>query len=313
MMSTQINKTTWLLICAFALSPIAAQSADSTATTDHSTMDHSKMDMSTTNDSGAMDMNMDMPGMQMQGGSAPPDARDPNAYSDGQTLTSGDYVLPGPRLIHMADEHNFAGILVDRLERVDTSGPNSTAYDLMAWYGRDYNKLVIKSEGDVFSGTLEESRTDALWSHAITDYWDAQLGMRYDSSADLPGRSWLAAGVQGIAPYWFEIDATAYVGNDSRSALRLQAEYELLFTQKLILSPRIETNLYGKDDSARGIGSGVSDMTAGVRLRYEIRREFAPYIGVEYTSKYGKTADYARADGASVSDTHWVAGLRFWY
>jgi copper resistance protein B len=95
--------------------------------------------------------------------------------------------------------------------------------------------------------------------------------------------------------------------------LRLQAEYELLFTQKMILSPRIETNVYGKDDVARGIGSGVSDMTAGVRLRYEIRREFAPYIGVEYTSKYGKTADYARADGASVSDTHWVAGLRFWY
>jgi copper resistance protein B len=311
MMSTQINKTTWLLICALALSPIAAQSADSTVTADHSTMDHSKMDMSNTQDSAAMDM--DMPGMQMQGGSAPPDARDPNAYSDGQTLTSGDYVLPGPRQIHMSDEHNFAGILVDRLERVDTSGPNSTAYDLMAWYGRDYNKLVIKSEGDVFSGKLEESRTDALWSHAITDYWDAQLGMRYDSSADLPGRSWLAAGVQGLAPYWFEIDATAYVGNDSRSALRLQAEYELLFTQKLILSPRIETNVYGKDDVARGIGSGVSDMTAGVRLRYEIRREFAPYIGIEYTSKYGKTADYARADGASVSDTHWVAGLRFWY
>ena len=311
MMNAHINKLQWLLVCTLALSPIAAQSADSATTTDHSTMDHSKMDMSNTQDSAAMDM--DMPGMQMQGGSAPSDARDPHAYSDGQTLTSGDYVLPGPRLLHMADEHNFAGILVDRLERVDTSGPNSTAYDLMAWYGRDYNKLVIKSEGDVFSGTLEESQTDILWSHAITDYWDAQLGMRYDSSADLSGRGWLAAGVQGLAPYWFEIDATAYVGNDSRSALRLQAEYELLFTQKLILSPRIETNLYGKDDSARGIGSGVSDMTVGVRLRYEIRREFAPYIGIEYTSKYGTTADYARAAGADVSDTHWVAGLRFWY
>ncbi|MGA7616441.1 MAG: copper resistance protein B, partial [Thermoanaerobaculia bacterium] len=200
MMSTYINKSQWLLICVLTLSSAVAQAADnmpgmdmnnpkqaadSTTTTDHSTMDHSTMDhstmdMSTTSDSGTMDMNMDMPGMQMQGGSAPPDARDPHAYSDGQTLTSGDYVLPGPRLLHMADEHNFAGILVDRLERVDTSGPNSTAYDLMAWYGRDYNKLVVKSEGDVFSGTLEESQTDVLWSHAIADYWDAQLGMRYD-------------------------------------------------------------------------------------------------------------------------------------
>ena len=116
-----------------------------------------------------------------------------------------------------------------------------------------------------------------------------------------------------VAPYWFEIDVTAYVGNDSRTALSFMVEYELLITQKLVLQPRIETNLYGQDDPSRGIGSGISDMTAGIRLRYEIKREFAPYIGVEYTSKYGNAANIALAAGASVNDTRFVAGLRFWY
>jgi len=275
-------------------------------------MDHSTMNMD--GDMQGMDHSqMDMGDMQMQGGSAPPDARDANAYSDGQTLTSGDYVLPGPRVLRMADEHSMFSLLVDQLEVVDTPEQNSTAYDLTMRYGRDYNKLVIKAEGDVFDGKLEEARSEALWSHAIDTYWDTQLGMRYDSGADLVSRSWLAAGVEGIAPYWFDLEATFYLGNDSRTALRLQAEYELLITQKLVLQPRIETNLYGKDDPERAIASGLSDMTAGIRLRYEIRREFAPYIGVEYTSKYGETANIARAAGADVSDTHLVAGLRFWY
>lgn len=280
-------------------------------------MEHSKMDMSGSKDSSMDGMSgMDhgaMGDMQMQGGTAPADARDPHAYSGGQTLTSGDYVLPGPRKLKMADEHNFYALLFDRLERVDNPGTNSTAYDLMAWFGRDYDRLVIKSEGDFVSGKLEEASTDVLWSHAIASYWDAQLGMRYDNGADVPSRSWLAAGVQGVAPYWFEIDATAYVGNDSRTALSLQAEYELLLTQKLVLQPRIEANLYGKSDPARDLGNGLADMTAGVRLRYEIKREFAPYVGLEYTSKYGETADFARAAGSAVSDTRLVAGVRFWY
>ena len=297
----QVNTARVILISALALGPMAAQAADESMTNvDHSTMDHSTMDM-------------DMPGMQMQGGSAPADARDPHAYSDGQTLNSGDYVLPGPRQIRMADEHNFAALLMDRLERVASSGQYSTAYDLKAWFGRDYNKLVIKAEGDIVHAEVEESRTEALWSHAVTAYWDTQLGLRHDGGADRQDRNWLAAGVQGLAPYWFEIDATAYVGNDSRTALRLQAEYELLFTQKLILQPSIEANMYGKSDPANGIGSGVSDLTVGMRLRYEIRREFAPYAGVEYTSTYGETADFARTAGADVSDTRVVAGLRFWY
>lgn len=280
-------------------------------------MDHSKMDMSGSKDSGMDGMSGmgqgGMGDMQMQGGSAPADARDPHAYSGGQTLTSGDYALPGPRILKLADEHNFYALLFDRLERINTPGTNGTAYDMTAWFGRDYSRLVVKSEGDFASGKLEESSTDVMWSRAIATYWDAQLGMRYDSTANLSSRSWLAAGVQGLAPYWFEIDATAYVGNDNRTALALKAEYELLITQKLVLQPAIEANLYGKDDLATDKGKGLSDVKMGVRLRYEIKREFAPYVGLEYVSKYGNTAGIARAAGSAVSDTRLVAGLRFWY
>jgi copper resistance protein B len=187
------------------------------------------------------------------------------------------------------------------------------AYDLQARLGRDYDRAVLKAEGDVAHGDLEETSTELLWSHAVAAYWDAQLGVRYDSGQDRPARSWLAFGVQGLAPYWFEIDATAYLGENGRSALRLEAEYELLFSQRLILQPRVEANFYGERDPELMLGSGLSDAVAGIRLRYEIRREFAPYIGIEYAAKFGDTADFAKAAGDETGQTRYVAGLRIWY
>jgi len=255
---------------------------------------------------------MDHGDMNMQGGSAPPDARDPHAYSGGYTLDSGKYALPGPRQLRMADEHNFGGLLVDRLERQSTSGGNTTAYDALAWFGRDYNRLVIKAEGDYGQGKLQEARTEALWGHAIAPFWDTQLGARYDSGVG-PDRGWLAFGVQGLAPYWFDVEATAYAGNQGRTAVRLAASYDVLFTQKLILQPRLELNAYGKSDAAQGIGSGLSDGAAGLRLRYEFTRQIAPYVGVERAEKFGQTADLARAAGDRAETTRWVAGVRFWF
>ena len=123
----------------------------------------------------------------------------------------------------------------------------------------------------------------------------------------------MAFGVQGLAPYWFELDVTAYVGDDGRTSLSAEAEYELLLTQKLILQPRAELNLYGKNDAENGLGSGLSDLAVGLRLRYEFSRQFAPYIGVEWTDTYGDTADYRRAAGQDTSGTQFVAGLRFWF
>ncbi len=249
-----------------------------------------------------------MPGMDhgaMQGGSAPPDARDPHAYS-------GGYTLDPARPLRMADEHNFGSLLVDQLERVRTRDNSSTAYDLQAWFGRDYDRAVLKAEGEVDGGRLEDARTELLWGHALAAYWNTQLGVRYDSGEN-PDRKWLAFGLQGLAPYWFEVDAAAYVGEAGRSALRLDAEYELLLTQRLILQPKIETNFYGKADAARGLGSGLSDASVALRLRYEIRREFAPYVGIERARKFGGTADFARAAGKDTEESRLVAGLRFWF
>ena len=249
--------------------------------------------------------------MQMQGGSAPADARDPHAYSDGFTLTEGPYAQSGPRQLKLADEHSFWAVLGDRFEYQEDS--ETTVYDLQAWYGTTYDRLVIKAEGDIASGTLEESSTDLLWGHALNAYFDTQLGLRFDQYNEGKDRQWLALGLQGLAPYWFELDVTAYVGNNGRTALAAEAEYELLLTQRLILQPRAELNLYGKDDPENGLGSGLSDLALGVRLRYEFSRQFAPYIGVEWTSTYGDTADYRRAAGDDRSDTQIVAGLRFWF
>lgn len=241
----------------------------------------------------------------MQGGSPPADARDPHAYSDGYDFGA----IPRPR---MEDEHSFGSLLIDRLESVRSDANSSAAYDLKAWFGRDYDRIVLKAEGDYDGGELEDARTELLWGHAVTAYWDRQIGVRHDSGIG-PERDWIAFGFQGLAPYWFEMDAAVYIGEDSRTALRVEAEYELLLTQKLIAQPRVEMNIYGKRDIERDLGSGISDLTAGVRLRYEIRREFAPYVGVERLMRFGTTADLVQATGADAQETRVVAGVRWWF
>lgn len=249
---------------------------------------------------GTADMGMG----SMQGGSPPPDARDPHAYSGGYDF--------GPLKLRLADEHSLGSLLVENLEAVRSDGDTSTAYDVQAWYGRTYDRAVLKAEGAIDGGELEEARAELLWGHALASYWDAQLGVRHDSGEG-PNRGWVAFGVQGLAPYWFEVEATGYLGDEGRSALRLDASYELLLTQKLILQPRIEASFYGKRDPDRGLGSGLSELAAAVRLRYEIRREFAPYVGIDRVSKSGETEDFARAAGEDADETRVVAGIRFWF
>lgn len=256
---------------------------------------------------------MDHGSMKMQGGSAPPDARDPHGYSNGLKLGSGDYAVPGVSRLTLADEHTFASLRGETLERrFSRKGEDSTAYDFQAWYGNAYNKAVLKAEGNLAKGKLEESRTELLWSRAVSTYWDTQLGLRFDNGVG-PSRQWLAFGVQGLAPYWFELEATGYVGNGGKTALRLNASYELLVTQRLILQPRAELQFYGKDDPERHIGRGLAEASAGLRLRYEFSRQLAPYIGVERAGSFGRTADLVRAEGGRTQQTRWVAGLRFWF
>ncbi|AUL72385.1 MULTISPECIES: copper resistance protein B [Pseudoalteromonas] len=249
--------------------------------------------------------------MQPQGGSAPKDARDPHAYSAGTTLTEGPYALEGNERLTLADEHPFYALLGDRLEYNEQA--NAGVFDLQAWYGTTFDRLVIKTEGDFSEGSIEENQTDILWGHAVSAYWDTQAGVRLDYNKEGENRQWLAFGLQGLAPYWFELDMTAYVGERGNTAFTLEAEYELLLTQKLIIQPRAEITLYGKNDKQNELGSGLSSSAIGFRVRYEFTRQFAPYIGVEWSNKFGNTADYATSSGQSSNNTAFVTGIKFWF
>ena len=288
----------WLGLVLTMAGSLAFAQESGTPAVDHSQMDHGSTPAAA-KDGGKADHG------SMQGGSAPPDARDPHAYS-------GGYVFGPDRTLKLGDEHLFHSILFDRLEAARSRDRTTGQYELMASIGRDYDRAVLKAEGNVDDSRFQEARTELLWGHAVAAYWNTQLGVRHDGGEG-PSRTWLAFGVQGLAPYWFEVDVTAYVGDERRSALRLDLEYELLLTQKLILQPRVEANFSGRRDAERSLGSGLSELTAGVRLRYEIRREFAPYIGIEWAGKFGGTAGYAQAAGEDKSETRFVAGLRFWY
>ena len=236
---------------------------------------------------------------------APVGARSPD-YSDGYRYEA----LEG---MDMRDDSAVAALLLSRMEYVHPrDGGNAVAIDGEAWYGRNFDKLWLKFEGEHAEGRLQDLRTEALWSHALTAFWDRQLGVRHDFGAG-PVRTWAAFGVEGLAPCRFETEATFYVGQGGRTAARAAFEYEARFTQRLILQPSLEANFYGRDDPQRDIGSGLSDFQAGLRLRYELRREFAPYAGIVWQQRFGRTRDYLRAQGESADDLQFVAGVRIWF
>ncbi len=210
------------------------------------------------------------------------------------------------------DDPLLAMFMLDQLEVRDTDAGNVTAWNADAWAGKDLNKLWLKTEGEYHQGETEEAELQLLYSRALSAFWNAQIGWRRDFRPH-PRRDWAALGVKGLAPYLFEVDLTLFLGKEGRSAARLDAEYEYLFSQRLILSPEAEINVYGKDDPALGHGRGVSDVTLGLRLRYEIRREFAPYIGFQWTGLYGDQADYARAAGKDTREMVGLAGIRAWF
>jgi len=275
-------------------------------------MDHGSMSgmnhgsMSGMNHGTVQDMGS-MPGMTMgpmQGGSAPADARSDD-YSDG---VAGSPIQG----LHMHGSAPFGMLLIDQLEAFHGRDANGQSWEAQGWYGNDENKLWVRTEGERSRGKLEDGDLEAFWNHNIATFWSTQLGVRHDFGEG-PGRTWAAFGVQGLAPYWFELEATGYVGANGRTAARLRAEYEMLFTQRLILQPEAEINLYGKNDPQRRIGSGVSDVQFGLRLRYEIRRQFAPYLGVNWVRRVGTTADYARQDHQPVLDRQIMAGVRVWF
>lgn len=212
----------------------------------------------------------------------------------------------------MIDDPLLTMLMIDQFEISVGDGSDPLVWDAEGWIGKDLHKLWIKTDGEYVDGQAEEMEMQALYSLAIAPFWDVQVGWRRDIRPT-PERDWAALGIRGLAPYFFDIDAAVFIGESGRTAVRLQTEYEIMFTQRLILVPEIELNLYGKDDPATGIGSGLADIEVGARLRYEIRREFAPYIGVNWTRLYGQTADYAREEGSDVDDLRFVFGVRAWF
>lgn len=237
---------------------------------------------------------------------APPAGPRSPDYSDGHTY--------GPMTgMDMQDDAPFGALLLDRLEYVHARGDgHATAIDGEAWYGRNFDKLWLKFEGEHAAGRLQDLRAEVLWAHAIAPFWNTQLGVRHDFGTG-PGRTWAAFGVEGLAPYRFETQAALYVGQGGRTAARVAAEYEARFTQRLILQPSLEANFYGRSDPPRGVGAGLSDAELGLRLRYEVRREFAPYVGVVWQQHFGRARELAHAQGEPAGGLHIVAGVRLWF
>ena len=214
---------------------------------------------------------------------------------------------------HAMGAMNVGKVMLDKLEAGDddTQRWDAQIWVSQIWDGGDRDRLWLKSEGERADDHTENAELQALYSRAISPFFDLQAGARHDFRPT--SRDWLAIGVQGLAPYFFETEATLFVGEAGRSALRLKASYDLRFTQRLILAPELELNAYGEDDADTGVGSGLSDLEFGLRLRYEIAREFAPYIGAVWTHQYGDTADFTRTEGGDANDVQWVAGVRLWF
>lgn len=203
-------------------------------------------------------------------------------------------------------------VLLNRLEAWKADPGTGLAWEGQGWIGTDRNRLWLRSEGERSDGRTEAADLEVLYGRSIATWWDLVAGVRHDFK---PGdsQSFAAIGVQGLAPQKFEIEATAYLGERGQTAARFEAEYELLLTNRLILQPLVEVNLFGKDDPARGIGSGLSTAEVGLRLRYEFTRQFAPYIGVVREQAFGRTADLRRAENEDINDTRIVAGFRIWF
>jgi copper resistance protein B len=211
------------------------------------------------------------------------------------------------------DRSIFVHALLDQAEGRIGGGQNAFRWEGQAWIGTDYDKLWLKSEGFALGkGGVDDGRNELLYDRALTTYMDLQAGVRTDWDSGT-GRTWAALGVQGLAPLFFDYEATAYLSDGGHAALRLAASYDLLITQRLILQPQIELNFYSKADPGRMVGAGLADIDTGVRLRYEISRKFAPYIGVAYAGKFGQTAQMAKQAGDSAGALQFVFGIRSWF
>jgi len=237
---------------------------------------------------------------------SPPWSQADEYYDPAEMKKSRDALLKQ----HGDMAHSF--FMADRLE-TQIGDETALVWDAQGWLGKDINKLWFKTEGEYSfdEDEVEDAEVQALWSHAVSPFWDVQAGIRYDLKPK--GRTHGVLGIQGLAPYWFEVDASAFLSHKGDLTARIEAEYDVLLTQTLVLQPRAELELSAQDISELGVGSGVTGLDAGIRLRYELKREFAPYIGVEWQKAFGDSADFITLDGGDVDKIVGVAGIRAWF
>jgi copper resistance protein B len=203
-------------------------------------------------------------------------------------------------------------VLFDQFEWQNGSDQPDLHWNTRGWIGRDRDRLWFRAEGEREDGDVTDADAELLYGRAISRWWEVVGGVRQELQPE-PQRTWAAFGIQGLAPYFLEIEATAYVGASGRTQFRFETEYDLLITNRLVLEPRIEVQVFGKSDPERGLGSGLGTIESGLRLRYQLRRELAPYIGVAWKRKYFGTADFAKAAGENTGSTRFAVGVRFWF
>lgn len=275
---------------------------------------HAGHDMSATRGGPNIPTSVDAVGGRMV--ETPPPAAARSAPAHAADLLFDPAVMAASRkqlLVENGDIRSTA-VLIDSIEASFGDGADGYSWGAQGWTGGDINRFWWKTEGEgEIDGKLHEAEVQALYSRAIAPFWDVQAGVRQDFRPDGDDTTHLTVGIQGVAPYWFEMSAAAFLSTEGDLTARAEAEYDQRITQKWILQPAIEVALSASDIPELEIGSGLTSVTAGLRLRYEIRKEFAPYVGVEWTRSLGDTADYAKARGQDPEDTRFVVGIKAWF
>ena len=308
--------------------PASSQQADCSA--EHAEMGHCKMPKAKPPEP-ASDPNC--PPAHAKMGHCTPASGPAEGAAIGTNLSPGDAPAPRPVAANYADrvwgatamqptraalrrEHgggSFNQVMIDLAEIKIADGHTGYKFEADAWFGGDINRLVVKADGEgEFGEAIDGVELKALYSRAIGPYFNLQGGVRQDLGVG-PDRTHAVIGVEGLAPYWFEVDGYFYLSTEGEVRASASAEYDQRITQRLILQPKVEFDLSAQNIPELGIGSGLTSAEIGLRLRYEIVREFAPYIGIVHEAKFGRTADFARAAGDGPSSTNLVVGVRAWF
>ncbi|MDF1623419.1 MAG: copper resistance protein B [Pseudohongiella nitratireducens] len=235
-------------------------------------------------------------------------SRDPHAYAE--SLPASDRFAEQGHHLSLADDHAFWAVLGDRVERYGDSGNYDV--DLLGWYGQTFSRMGFTLDAHASNEGLESASGQLFWNRAMSAFFDTQAGVRVDRYVGGENRQWLAAGIQGLAPNWFEVSATAYLGESGRFAFSAESEYDLRLSRRIYLQPRVELDWYSRSDVVNRLGRGLAELSAGLRLRYEFTPRFAPYLGLSWSRSFAETAKLLRENNMADEENRWVIGLRFW-